>query len=48
MLNKITSSLLFLMALMPIVSSQERLVTEITLEGSAKDKSLEMSGHNRH
>lgn len=44
MLNKITSSLLFLMALMPIVSSQERLVTEITLEGSAKDKSLEMSG----
>lgn len=44
MLNKITSFVLLVLALVSFASSQEKLVKEIMLEGSAKDKSLEMSG----
>ena len=44
MLNKITSFMLLVLALVSFASSQEKLVKEIMLEGSAKDKSLEMSG----
>ena len=44
MLNKITSFVLSVLALVSFASSQEKLVKEIMLEGSAKDKSLEMSG----
>jgi len=44
MLNKISSFGLLLIAVMSFTSAQEKLVKEIILEGSAKDKSLEMSG----
>ena len=42
MLNKITSFVLLVLALVSFASSQEKLVKEIMLEGSAKDKSLEI------
>ena len=44
MLNNIASLALMLLTAVSFASAQEKIVTEIILEGSAKDKSLEMSG----
>ena len=44
MLNNIASLALMLLTAVSFTSAQEKIVTEIILEGSAKDKSLEMSG----
>ena len=44
MLNKITSFILILFAGVSFAWAQEKIVTEIILEGSANDRTLEMSG----
>ena len=44
MLNKITSFILILFAGVSFTWAQEKIVTEIILEGSANDRKLEMSG----
>ena len=44
MLNKITSFILILFAGVSFTWAQEKIVTEIILEGSANDRTLEMSG----
>ena len=44
MLNKITSFILILSAVVSFTRAEEKIVTEIILEGSANDRTLEMSG----